>query len=65
MNVCHLFMGRWVGFGDRKPSDRALVAELWRVFLPQPNKPVLSSACRRGLFCQSRSNSEICSCAVD
>ena len=65
VHVCHLFMDRWVSFGDREPSDRALVAELWRVFPPQPREPALAVARRRGLFCQSRSSYEINSCAVD
>ena len=48
-----------------RPSDRALLAELWRVFPPQPSKPALPAVRRRGLFCQSRSSSEIHSRAVD
>ena len=43
MHACHLFMGRWVSFGDREPSDRALLAEL----PPQPSEPALPAARRR------------------
>ena len=59
MHVCHLFMGQWVSFGDRERSDRALLTELGRVFPQQPNEPALPAANLRGLFCQSRSSSEI------
>ena len=65
VHVCHLFMDQWMSFGDREPSDRALLAELWRVFPPQPSEPALPAVRRRGLFCQSRSSSEIHSRAVD
>ena len=57
--VCHLFMDQWMSFGDRERSDRALLAELWRVFPPQPNEPALPAVHLRGLSCQSRSSSEI------
>ena len=39
MHVFHLFMDHWMSFGDRERSDRALLAELWRVFPPQPKSP--------------------------
>ena len=42
--VCHLFIDQWVGFGDREPPDRALLAKLWRVFPPQPSERTASSA---------------------
>ena len=48
MHVCHLFMDQWMSFGDRERSDRALLAELWRVFPPQPNEPALPATRRRG-----------------
>ena len=64
MHVCHLFMDQWMSFGDRERSDRALLAELWRVFPPQPNEPALPAVHLRGLSCQSRSSSEIHSHAV-
>ena len=55
VHVCHLFyvfMDQWMSFGDREQrSDRALLAELWRVFPPQPNEPVLPAVHLRGLFC--------------
>ena len=57
--MCHLFMDQWVSFGDRERSDRALLAELWRVFPPQPNEPALPAVHLRGLSCQSRSSSEL------
>ena len=59
MNVCHLFMDQWMSSGDRGRSDRALLTELGRVFPPQPNEPALPAVHLRGLFCQSRSSSEI------
>ena len=59
VNVCHLFMDQWMSFGDRELSDRALLAELWRVFPPQPNEPAFPAVYLRGLFCQSRSSSGI------
>ena len=66
VNECHLFMDQWMRFGDR---DRRIVlcslAELCRVFPPQPSEPALPAVRRRGLFCQSRSSSEIHSRAVD
>ena len=37
VHVCHLFVDQWMSFGDRELSDRALLAELWRVFPPQPS----------------------------
>ena len=55
----HLFMDQWTSFGDRERSDRALLAELWRVFPPKPNEPALPAVHLRGLSCQSRSSSEI------
>ena len=64
VHVCHLFMDQWMSFGDRERSDRALLAELWRVFPPQPNEPALAAVHLRGLSCQSRSSSEIHSHAV-
>ena len=43
------FMDQWMSFRDRERSDRApLLAELWRVFPPQPNEPALHAARRRG-----------------
>ena len=65
VHACHLLMDQLVSFGDREPSDRALLAELWRVFPPQPSEPALPAVRRRGLFCQSRSSSEIHSRAVE
>ena len=41
VHACHLFMGQLVSFGDREPSDRALLAKLFRVFPPQPSEPAL------------------------
>ena len=51
VNVCHLFMDQRMSFGDRERSDCALLAELWRVFPPQPNEPALPAVHLRGLFC--------------
>ena len=34
VHACHLLMDQLVSFGDREPSDRALLAELWRIFIP-------------------------------
>ena len=51
VHVCRC-MDRWVSFCDRESPDRALMAELWRVFQPQPSEPALPVARRRGLFCQ-------------
>ena len=51
MHVCHLFVDQWMSFGDRERSDRALLAELWRVFPPQLNEPALSAVHLHGLFC--------------
>ena len=48
MHVCHLFMDQWMSFGDCERSDRALLAELLRVFPPQPNEPALPATRRRG-----------------
>ena len=48
MHVWHLLMDQWVRFGDREPSDGAPLAELWRVFPPQPNEPALPATRRRG-----------------
>ena len=48
MHVWHLPMDRWVCFGDREPSDGAPLAELWRVFPPQPSELALRAARRRG-----------------
>ena len=53
------FMDQWMSFGDRERSDRALLAELWRVFPAQPSEPALPAVHLRGLSCQSRSSSEI------
>ena len=64
MHVFHLFMDHWMSFGDRERSDRALLAELWRVFPPQPKSPALPAVQLRGLSCQSRSSSEVHSHAV-
>ena len=47
-----------MSFGDRERSDRALLAELWRTFPPQPNEPALPAVHLRGLSCQSRSSNE-------
>ena len=47
-----------------RPSDRALLAELWRVFPPQPSEPALPAVRRRGLFCQSRSSSRALGCIL-
>ena len=63
--MSHLFMNQWMSSGNREPFDRALLAELWRVLPLQPNEPALPAVRRRGLFCQSRSSSEIHSRAVD
>ena len=41
VHVWHQFMDQWMSFGDRERSDRALLAELWRVFPPQLNEPAL------------------------
>ena len=49
VHACHLFMGQLVSSGDREPSDRALLAEVWRVFPPQPSEPALPAVQRRGL----------------
>ena len=53
--MCAIFLwirsDQWMSFGDRERSDRALLAELWRVFPPQPNEPVLPAVHLRGLFC--------------
>ena len=65
MHVFHLFMDHWMSFGDRERSDRALLAELWRVFPPQPSELALPAARRRVFFCLSRRSSEIYSRAVD
>ena len=48
VHACHLFMDQLGSFGDREPSDRALLAELWRVFPPQPSEPALPAVRRRG-----------------
>ena len=48
VHACHLLMDQLVSFGDREPSDRALLAELWRVFPPQPSEPALPAVRRRG-----------------
>ena len=49
VHVWHLPMHGSVGvFGDREPSDGALLAELWRVFPPQPSELALPAARRRG-----------------
>ena len=58
VNVCYRFMDQWMSSGDRERPDRALLAELWRVFPPQPNEP-FPAVHLRCLFCQSRSSSEI------
>ena len=50
MHVWHLLMDQWVRFGDREPSDGAPLAELWRVFPPQPSELALSAARRRRGF---------------
>ena len=62
--VCHLFVDQQMSFGDRERSNRALLAELWRVFSPQPSELALPAAHLRGSSCQSRSSSEIHSHAV-
>ena len=48
VQVCHLFMDRWVSLCDREPSDHVVLAELWRVFPPQPSEPALPAVRRRG-----------------
>ena len=48
MHAWHLLMDQWVRFGDREPSDGAPLAELWRVFPPQPSELALPAARRRG-----------------
>ena len=48
VHVCHLFMDRWARFDGREPSDRALLAELCRVFPPQPSELALHAVCRCG-----------------
>ena len=49
MHVWHLLMDQWVCFGDdRGPFDGAPLAELWRVFPPQPSELALRAARRRG-----------------
>ena len=52
VHVCHLFifMDQWMSLGDREPFDRALSAELWRVFPPQPSELAIPAVRRRGLF---------------
>ena len=64
VHVCRLFMDQWMSFGDRERSDRALLAEPWRVFPPQPNELALPAVHLRSSPCQSRSSSEIHSHAV-
>ena len=66
MHVWHLPMDQWVCFGDREPSDGAPLAELWRVFPPQPSELVLPAARRRGFVSSiAKELSEIYSRAVD
>ena len=50
--MCGIFpaMDQWVCFGDREPSDGAPLAELWRVFPPQPSELALPAARRRVFF---------------
>ena len=48
VQVCRLFMDRWVSLCDREQSDHVLLAELWRIFPPQPSEPVLPAVRRRG-----------------
>ena len=48
MCVIFLWINEWMSFGDRERSDRALLAELWRVFPPQPSEPALPAVRRRG-----------------
>ena len=43
-------MDQWVRFGDHEPSDGAPLAELWRVFPPQPSELALPAARRRVFF---------------
>ena len=48
MHVWRLLMDQWVRFGDLEPSDGAPLAELRRVFPPQPSELALPAARRRG-----------------
>ena len=48
VHVWHLLMDQWVRLSDREPSDGAPLAELWRVFPPQPSELALPAARRRG-----------------
>ena len=73
VHVSHIFMNQWMCFGDREPPDRSrLVAELWRVFPPQPRTSLRCLQCagavaRRGLFVnhEAAARCEVNSRAVD